>query len=71
MTTTSNVHPFTEWAKSRLDEMDAALAVLETKVDDVEASTCEQADTAIANIKKPRDVFKAKIKTERDSNAKA
>jgi predicted kinase len=71
MTTTSKIHPFAEWAKSRLDEMDAALAVIETKAKDVEDGTRKKADTAIANMKKHRDVFKARIKTERDSDVKA
>jgi len=71
MTTTSNIHPFAEWAKSRLDEMDAALAVFETKVDDAEAGTREKADTAIENMKKHRDAFKARIQTERDSDVNA
>ncbi len=71
MTTTSKIHPFAEWAKSRLDEMDAALAVFEKKATDVKDDTREKAGTALADMEKHRDVFKARIKTERDSDAKA
>lgn len=71
MTTASNIHPFTEWAKSRLDEIDAALCVFESKVEDVEAEARKQADVAIANMKNRRAVFKAKLKKECDNDAKA
>lgn len=71
MTTTSKIHPFAEWAKSRLDEMDAALAVFETKANDVGAGTLKKADAAIADMKKHRDVFAARIKREHDSDVKA
>lgn len=66
----SNIHPFTEWAKCRLDEMDAALAVLETKVHGVEANARAKADAAIADMKKRRDAFKADAKETLETNAK-
>lgn len=50
MTTTSKIHPFAEWAKSRLDEMDAALAVFEAKIGEGEAATRDKADQAIAKM---------------------
>lgn len=71
MTTTSNIHPFTEWAKSRLDEMDAALAVFETKAKGAEKDTGKKADAAIANMKKRRDAFRAEVEKEHEANAKA
>ena len=69
MTKKSSAHPFTDWAKSRLDEMDATLAVFEARAADVQADTREKADAAIADMKKHRDVFKAEVEANRAHGA--
>lgn len=71
MSKTSNIHPFTKWAKSRLDEMDASLAVFETKVDTVEAKSRKRADAAIADMKTRRDAFKAEVEETHERDVKA
>ncbi|WP_372841514.1 hypothetical protein [Phaeovulum sp.] len=71
MTKTSTIHTLTEWTKSRLDEMDAALAAIESKADAVEAGARKKADAAIADMKKRRDAFKVEVEATRERDAKA
>ena len=53
----STMHFYVNWAKERLDEMDAALASLEAKVPQVKADSKVKAEQAIADLKKRRDEF--------------
>lgn len=71
MTEIKMTHPSVEWARSRLDEMDASLTVFERKVQAVESGTREKAQSAIADMKKRRDNFNAAIEKSRDSSEKA
>jgi hypothetical protein len=63
----SKMHFYVNWAKERLDEMDAALASLEAKVPQVKADSKVKAEQAIADLKKRRDEFAALA--EKEANA--
>jgi hypothetical protein len=60
----SSIHPYLNWAKERLDEMDATLASLEGKASQVKADPKAQADKLIGELKKRRDEFQAKFKAQ-------
>jgi hypothetical protein len=60
----SSMHVYLNWAKERLDEMDAALASLEAKATQQKADAKAKADQLIADLKKRRDEFQAKAQTE-------
>jgi hypothetical protein len=57
----SSVHIYLNWAKQRIDEMDATLASLETKASQVKADSKIKADQLIADMKKRRDEFQAEV----------
>jgi len=58
----SSVHFFLNWAKERIDEMDAALASLEAKGSQVQAESKAKADQLIADLKQRRNEFQAVAK---------
>jgi hypothetical protein len=58
----SSVHFFLNWAKERIDEMDAALASLEAKGSQVQAESKAKADQLIADLKQQRNEFQAVAK---------
>ena len=60
----SKMHFYVNWAKVRLDEMDAALASLEAKVPQIKADSKVKAEQAIADLKKRRDEFASLAKKE-------
>jgi hypothetical protein len=60
----SSMHFYLNWAKERLDEMDATLASFEAAADKVKAESRSKADQIIADLKKRRDEFQARMKTE-------
>jgi len=60
----SSIHPYLNWTKERLDEMDATLASLEGKASQVKADSKAHADKLIGELKKRRDEFQAKVKAE-------
>ena len=53
----SSMHFYLNWAKERIDEMDAALASFEIKAGDVKAESKVRAEQIIADLKKRRDEF--------------
>src|SRR6476661_1625230 len=53
MATQSNIHFFTNWAKERLDEMDAAVTSLEGKLAEVQSDARDKADEVLADLRKP------------------
>jgi len=57
----SSVHGHLNWAKERIDEMDAALASFEVKASQVKADSQAKADQLIADLKKRRDDFQALV----------
>jgi ElaB/YqjD/DUF883 family membrane-anchored ribosome-binding protein len=71
MSTQSNVHFFVNWAKERLDEMDATLASLEGRAAEVQADLRDKADKVLAELRKNRDGFRDTIKKQAQSNEAA
>ena len=61
MTEHSSMHWYVTWTKERLDEMDATLASLEAKANQVKEESKAKADQLIADMKKRRDEFQAKV----------
>lgn len=53
----SNIHFYVNWAKARLDEIDAMLALLEGKVADVQADARNGADKVLAAMRRKREEF--------------
>ena len=58
----SSVYFYLNWAKERIDEMDATLASLEAKAGQVRADSKAKADQLLADLKKRRDEFEATAK---------
>jgi hypothetical protein len=64
MTEQSRLHAHLNWAKQRIDEMDATLASLETTLSAVKADSRAKASQLIADMKKQRDEFQAKARSQ-------
>jgi len=60
----SSISPYLNWAKQRIDEMDAALASLEAKAGQVQADSKAKATELIAELKKKRDEFQSDVKKQ-------
>jgi len=71
MTEQSNVHFFVNWAKERLDEMDAALASFDVKANEVKAESKVKADQLIEDLKKRRGEFAASVKKQTEAGEAA
>lgn len=67
----SNIHFYVNWAKERLDEMDATLTSLESKVAEVQADASDRADKVLAAMRKKRDEFSSIVKQQAESNEAA
>lgn len=57
MATQSSLHFYLNWAKERIDEMDAALAAFESQAGDVQAGLRARADQTLADLRQKRDDF--------------
>jgi hypothetical protein len=68
MPTQSSAHFFLNWAKERIDEMDAVLASLEAKASQQKAEAKAKLDQLIADLKKRRDEFQAKAKAQAEAS---
>lgn len=64
MSTQGTIHFFTNWAKERLDEMDATLTSLEGKAAEVQADARDKAGKALAELARNRDAFRDSIKQQ-------
>jgi hypothetical protein len=62
MSTQGNIHFFANWAKERLDKMDATLTSLEGKVAEVQADARDKANKVLTELRKNRDAFRDAIK---------
>ena len=62
--TKSHMHVYLNWAKERLDEMDATLALFESKVGALQGDARVKAERAIADMRAKRDAFRETIKKE-------
>ncbi len=71
MTTQSNVHFFTNWAKERLDEMDAAVTSLGGKLAEVQSDARDKANKVLADLGKQRDEFRDIIKKQSEASEPA
>ena len=58
MGTQSGFHYYANWAKARIDEMDAALTSLEGKAAELKAGAREKANQVLADLRKIRDDFR-------------
>jgi predicted membrane chloride channel (bestrophin family) len=58
-----SAHLYLNWAKERIDEMDAALASLEIKAGQVKVESTAKANDLVADLKKRRDEFQALLKS--------
>jgi hypothetical protein len=71
MSEQSSVHSHLNWAKERIDEMDAALASLEVKANQAKADSKVKGDQLIADLKKRRAEFQAALKTQAEAGEAA
>jgi hypothetical protein len=71
MPTQSNIHFYVNWAKERLDEMDAALTSLESKVGGLQADVRDKANKFVTDLRKQRDDFRDTIKKLSEANEAA
>jgi hypothetical protein len=68
MVTHSSTHFYINWAKERLDEMDAILTSLEGKASVVQADARHMANNALADLRKSRDGFRDTIKKQGEAS---
>jgi ElaB/YqjD/DUF883 family membrane-anchored ribosome-binding protein len=71
MATQSSVHVYLNWAKERLDEMDATLASFESKVGQLRGELRAKAESTLADMRARGDAFRETIKKEREANEAA
>ena len=64
----SSMHFYLNWAKERIDEMDAVLASLEARANQVQTDSRAKTDQFIADLHKKRDEFQAIIKKQTDAS---
>jgi hypothetical protein len=67
----SSMHFYLNWAKERIDEMDAVLASFETKASEVQADSRAKADQFVVDLKKKRDEFQQSINKQADAGEAA
>jgi dihydroxyacetone kinase len=61
------LHFYLNWAKERIDEMDAALASLEVKANQAKADSKVKGDQLIADLKKRRAEFQTSLKAQAEA----
>jgi len=71
MATQNNIHFFTNWAKERLDEMDAAVTSFEGKLAEVQSDARDMANKVLVDLRKQRDDFRDTITKHSDANEPA
>lgn len=64
----SSMHFYLNWAKERIDEMDAALASFESKANQVRADSKVKANQLIADLQKRRDEFQEAVKKQAEAS---
>jgi hypothetical protein len=65
MTTETYAHPFFNWAKERLNEIDATLTSIEARAGSLQADTKKQAENALSEIRTQREVFNEAIQKQK------
>jgi len=71
MTEQSSVHVYLNWAKERIDEMDAALASFEVKAGQAKADSKVKIDEIVADLKARRAEFQNLLKTQSEAGEAA
>jgi hypothetical protein len=64
MSSQSTVHPYLDWAKERLDEIDATLASFEHSAKKLQADARTRAEKAMTDMRTARDDFQKSIKEQ-------
>jgi hypothetical protein len=64
MPTQTSVHFFHNWAKERIDEMDAIVLSLKRKAADLQVESRVKADQFISDLRKTRDEFEVTVKKQ-------
>jgi hypothetical protein len=67
----NSMHFYFNWAKERIDEMDAILTSLEAKASEVQADSRIRAEQLIADLHKKRDEFQKAAKKQADAGEAA
>ena len=67
----SSVHFYLNWAKERLDEMDAALAVLDGQIAKMQADARAKAQQFVAKLRAKRDEFDSSLKKQEQAGEAA
>jgi len=67
MSQQSSMNYYLNWAKERIDEMNAALASFEVKAGEAKAESMVKAEQIAADLKKRRDEFQALMKTQAEA----
>ena len=62
MDSQSTMHAYLDWAKGRLDEIDATLGSFESSATKLQADTRTKAESALANMRTARDAFRKSMK---------
>jgi uncharacterized phage infection (PIP) family protein YhgE len=63
----SQAHFYLNWAKERIDEMDATLATLESKVTQATADARAAADKGVADLRARREAFFGEMKKQAEA----
>ncbi len=71
MTSEHYTHHFSNWAKERLDEMDATMALIEARLGSLQADAKKQAEKAVAEIRAQRDVFQEAVRNQQNEGEAA
>ena len=61
MASESEMHPYVDWAKERLDEIDATLASFESSVAKMQTEARAKAEKAVTDIRGTRDAFRKSL----------
>lgn len=67
----SSMHVYLNWAKERIDEMDAALASFEVKAGQAKADSKVKVDEIVADLKQRRAEFQNLLKTQSEAGESA
>jgi hypothetical protein len=67
----SRMHFYLNWAKERIDEMDATLASLEAKANQLQADSKAKANQLIADLQKRSEEFQAEVKKQAEAGEAA
>ena len=67
----SNVHFYLNWAKERIDEMDAVLTSLQSRAAQVSAESRAAADQLVADLRSKRDAFQNDLRRQAEAGEAA